>query len=327
VLIRLLRSRLIEDVLASAPIVVGLSGGRDSISLAAALSECCPSERLYFVHVNHGLSPFADEWSALCEQFALERGVRYACFRVAIESTGKGLEAAARDARWKIFRTEVPENAVLALAHHLEDQAETVLFRALRGTGVAGLGGMTRLSQKMGLQVWRPWLDQSRTDITDFAVLKQLQWVEDASNSETRFSRNYLRQIIWPLLKVRFPMIATTLGRLAEHASEASELLIERAFEDLALLREQGKPDVLKLKAFLDLSLPRQRNVLRYWLNEVGWPFPEQRTLFEWQRQLLRVNGASQTRLAYSAGVCVVQHGCLYRIAIQHLAQANSFLD
>lgn len=313
-LLACLRQRLTEDIPPRVPLYVGLSGGRDSMALADALAGMCPPERLAFIHVHHGLSPDAEAWAQRCAEFAQVRGVRLILHRVQVDPhSGKGLEAAARAARWQIFRQEVVAEGVLALAHHQGDQAETVLFRALRGTGITGLAGMARYSRSMGVPVWRPWLDQSREDITRYAQDRALHWVEDASNADQHYSRNFLRQTVFPLLRARFPSLGVTLGRLAEQAAEAHGLLAERAMEDLHELRVVDQPDALVLAGLCRLSAARQRNAVRYWLGEAGWPFPETRTLLAWQAQWQVARPDSQARLSYPGGVCRVVRGYLLR--------------
>lgn len=311
-LLHTLATRLSLEVQPTDPIAVALSGGRDSIVLADLLARLLPPERLHLVHVHHGLSPNADTWADFCASFAHARGLRIDIHRVQVgKALGKGLEAAARDARWAVL-VQYPSH-VLALGHHQDDQAETVLFRLLRGTGVQGLAGMARVCHRRGQTIWRPLLDYPKQVLANYADQQGLSWVEDESNRDTHYSRNYLRCAVLPVLHQRFPSATTAISRLAGHAAEASELLDERAQEDLAALLSAGEVDVIELSVFQKMSTARQRNVLRYWLRQAGWHPPETHTLDAWLVQINSAKPGQRICLAYSQGRCTVHRGRIYR--------------
>jgi tRNA(Ile)-lysidine synthase len=198
-------------------LAVGLSGGIDSVVLLHALHALQPKfgYRLSAVHVNHGISPNADGWERFCSAYCSELEVPLKVYRVKITKQRKGLEAAARDARREAL-SKLPVDAI-ALAHHLDDQAETVLFNLLRGAGIEGASGMaptTRLGKKVLI---RPLLHTSRADIAAYAAEHRLGWIEDESNADTALTRNFLRHRVGPLLESRFPRWRESLARAARH--------------------------------------------------------------------------------------------------------------
>lgn len=314
-LLQVLRSAVNEDLPADASVTVGFSGGRDSVVLLDALSHLLPSPRLSAIHVHHGISKHADQWATFCVQFAQQRGISCEIHRVAVCGTGEGLEAAARKARFSAFtKSAFP---IIALAHHQNDQAETVLFRLLRGTGVQGLAGMPKLRPNGagGHTLWRPLLNLPRQVLEDYAEINRLNWIEDDSNIDQSYTRNYLRHTVFPLVHKRFPAASQALGRMADHAEEAAALLEERAAEDLEMCTVgEIRGEALALEKLVGLSAIRQRNLLRFWLKEKGWQAPETRTLAEWQSQLETATEHSLLVLSYGPGECRSWRGLLYRV-------------
>jgi len=202
-------------------IAAGLSGGVDSVVLLHVLHGLAPvlGYRLSAIHVNHGLSANAGDWQRFCSAFCLELGIPFKAVRVKVQKQRGGLEAAAREARRAAF-TGVGADAI-ALAHHLDDQAETVLFNLLRGAGLAGASGMPvqgRLGRKLLL---RPLLDVPRSGIRAYAAEHRLGWIEDESNADEALTRNFIRRRVGPLLESRFPRWRESLARAARHFSGA----------------------------------------------------------------------------------------------------------
>lgn len=198
----------IDRVFSSADTVwVGFSGGVDSHVLLHALCESLNDkqrQKLAAVHVHHGLSEHADEWLTHCQTVCQDLGVRFVAHRVQLQ-TQASIEDAARNARYEAFQQTLGENDILLLAHHRGDQVETVLFRLLRGTGGKGLSGMP-MERKLGAsQLIRPFIDVSKGDILSYAKQHKLHWIQDESNLDTRFSRNFLRHKILPKLEEHFP--------------------------------------------------------------------------------------------------------------------------
>jgi len=252
---------------------VALSGGLDSTVLLhllvhASYQQALPPIRA--IHIHHGLQAAADSWPAHCQRLCDALGVNLQVIEVKV-AQGASLEQGARDARYAAFAHSLQAGEVLLTGQHREDQAETLLFRLLRGAGVRGLASMPQArALGQGLLV-RPLLDVPRRVLEAFAREQQLQWVEDPSNIDTRFSRNYLRHAVFPVLQQRWPQVAQNLARSAEHLHEAQGLLDELAVQDLAQASTPGGFDWLTLTS-LDLAVlrrlspARQRNALQYWL-------------------------------------------------------------
>ncbi|KAB0548400.1 tRNA lysidine(34) synthetase TilS [Pseudomonas argentinensis] len=252
---------------------VAFSGGLDSSVLLHVLAKAARHHELppiRAVHVHHGLQAAAEQWPAHCQRFCDEWGIALAIEPVQV-APGASLERAAREARFAAFASLMVPGEVLLLAQHQDDQAETLLYRLLRGAGVRGLGAMAH-SRRLGQgHAVRPLLDIPRKVLETYAASQGLGWVEDPSNSDSGFARNFLRQDILPRLAAHWPAASTVLARAAAHQAEAQELL-----EDLAALDLQrclGQLGVawltipcLDLPALRQLSDARQRNVLRHWL-------------------------------------------------------------
>jgi len=202
-------------------VAVGLSGGLDSVVLLHAMHGLAPQfgYKLFAVHVNHGLSPNAGDWQRFCSTFCLDLGVPFKAITVKVKRQKSGLEAAARTARRAAF-LKLRVDAI-ALAHHLDDQAETVLFNLLRGTGLAGASGMPvqgRLGRKLLL---RPLLGVPRRAIRAYAAEHRLGWIEDESNADESLTRNFIRRRVGPLLEEKFPRWRENLARAARHFASA----------------------------------------------------------------------------------------------------------
>jgi tRNA(Ile)-lysidine synthase len=203
-------------------VAVGLSGGLDSVALLRLLRDQAPRYgiRLSALHVNHGLSPNAGAWENFCQALCLEWGVPFKALKVSVRRQAHGLEAAAREARLAAFGKARAD--ALALAHHLDDQAETVLFNLLRGTGLAGASGMAVVGRLGRKRLLRPLLGVPRSAIRAYAARERLAWIEDESNADESLTRNFLRHRVGPLLETRFPRWRESLARAARHfAAEA----------------------------------------------------------------------------------------------------------
>ncbi|MFL6572259.1 MAG: tRNA lysidine(34) synthetase TilS [Burkholderiales bacterium] len=199
-------------------IALALSGGLDSVVLLHLLKH---HPGLSAVHVHHGLSPNADTWAAFCRKLCKHWAVPLSVFHVSVKKSGKGLEAAAREARYAAFAKVKAD--VVALAHHLDDQAETVLMNLLRGAGLRGAGGMRALARFDGKILARPLLEIPRKDLESYARLHGLEWIEDESNADETLTRNFLRRRVGPLLETRFPQWKRSLARAARRFSEKDD--------------------------------------------------------------------------------------------------------
>ncbi|MDD2885930.1 MAG: tRNA lysidine(34) synthetase TilS [Dechloromonas sp.] len=297
---------LATHLTASTPVVLGLSGGCDSVTLLHLLHQLLPAGLLRACHIHHGLSAHADDWAAFCAQTCAQLRVPLNIHRVTVDrDSGLGLEAAARQARYAIFARE---QGCLLLAQHADDQAETVLFNLLRGTGLTGAAGMLPARCQGPLRILRPLLNVSRAEIEVYARQQALRWVDDESNEDTRFSRNFLRRDILPQLSQRFPAAVASLTQAAAHFAEAGDLLDELAGADWGRL---AVGDCVPIPALRTLSLARLKNLLRYRLRQLAWRVPVRRRLEEFCRQLQAAGTDRHPELQLLDGVMRVQAGAL----------------
>ena len=279
-------------------IVLGLSGGMDSVVLLHLLHNLAPrfEWRLSALHVHHGISRNADAWAnfcaELCARYAIPLHVEHV--DIALLRDVHGIEAAARKLRHAAFAKQFCD--FVALAQHADDQAETLLLQLLRGAGVKGAAAMPLVKPASAHMhaTLRPLLDISRGTLLEYAQQHSLQWVEDESNADDSYPRNFLRHRVLPLLEQKFPAYRKTLARGVQHFAEAGELLDELAQQDAQGWVVDTPLDVSLLRA---LSHSRGKNLLRYYLHRCGAPMPQGVQLDDMLRQLC---GARQ-----DAAVCV----------------------
>lgn len=284
--------------------VIAYSGGIDSTVLLHSVIDV--NRRLptplpiTALHIHHQLSPNADYWQQQCATVAQTLGVEFVTQRVAVKLQGSGIEAAARDARYTVFEQYLQTGDVLLFGHHQQDQSETLLLRLFRGAGVRGLQAMP-VSRALGDgELWRPLLAATKAEIASYAQHHQLQWIDDESNTDDGYDRNFLRHRILPLLRSRWSALDEQLVKTTARMGEANQLLNEVAEADLALLDSQ----VARLGFSIDfnairlLSAARKNNTLRYWCESVGYPVPTADALFEIDKQLF-------SRSALLSSACV----------------------
>lgn len=259
--------------------VIAFSGGLDSTVLLHALAELRKNDPRYgntpvlAIHIDHGLQSESHQWRDACELTAADYEIEFRSLRVTVAmDSGKGTEASARDARYAALHAELHSEDWLLSAHHRDDQAETLLLNLIRGSGPAGVAGIGNVRRFGPGWLVRPMLNVDRKDILQYATLGGLRWVEDPSNTDHRFDRNFLRHEILPRLASRWPDIAVRLQRSAGHAGEASQLLIDLAEIDLKGLGSRSAR--LPIDGLAALSKARQRNVIRYALRDRGLSTP-----------------------------------------------------
>ena len=258
-------------------LVAGLSGGVDSVvllDLARRLSKKLCFE-LAALHVNHQINPAAGRWAAFCRAICRQHGIPLRVVRVTVPR-GNSLEAAARAARYRVFAA-LPTQFI-ALAHNLDDQAETVLLQLLRGAGVKGLSAMPVMRNS----ILRPLLEIPRTAIEAYARSRKLKWIEDDSNADVYYDRNFLRHRVLPVIAERYPAYRKTLLRASRNLAEAAQLLDQLAVADAQ--DEAGGLDVAVLRR---LSAARAKNALRHFLARHGVMMPSAARLDECLRQAL----------------------------------------
>ena len=263
---------------------VALSGGLDSTVLLHLLS--AEGEPVSAVHVHHGLSPNADDWADHCAELADSLGVPLVTRQVVVD-TAAGVEAGARDARYGEFHHLLEPGDQLLLAHHGDDQVETFFLRLLRGAGPQGLSGM-RSARPLGQgTLLRPLLGVARSDLEAYAREHELSWIEDESNRDPRFDRNYLRARVLPLLSERWPL-RQRVQRAARNLEESAVLLQELAESDLRDCRRRPERlgESVALEGFIALRPERRRNLLRSWAESLGGVWPSAPQLAELEQQL-----------------------------------------
>jgi len=267
---------------------VGFSGGLDSSVLLHALSAVRDrlGAPLAAVHVDHGLQEGSGEWARHCREQCERLRIPLTSLAVnATPATGESPEAAARAARYAAIAAAIGPRAMLLTAHHLDDQAETLLLQLLRGAGVEGLAAMPAVREWHGGWHARPLLGWRREELQGWALARGLHWVEDPSNAETRADRNYLRHHIVPALGARWPAAVENIARSAALCAGAAQILERQAERDLRPNRSADRR--LRMEGLRDLPLPRARNALRLWLREQGAPSLSLRRLDDALHQLL----------------------------------------
>jgi tRNA(Ile)-lysidine synthase len=281
----------IEAKIAALPngaLCVAFSGGIDSTVLLHRLT-ASPVARvrgLRAIHVDHGLHDDSARWAAHCVDIANALGVPIDVVRVEVKhGLGTGPEDAARRARFDVFEHRLHDDEFVVLAHHADDQAETVLLKLLRGAGPEGLGGMRALRPFANGYLWRPLLDVPKSALSAYAHQHNLRWIEDPSNADTRLRRNFIRHDILPRLAQRWPDVSVALSHSAEWARAVSDHIEDEARAALQHMRGDN-PATLRWESWLALSDALRDAVLRLWLRGLNLPQPAFFHVVEIERQL-----------------------------------------
>jgi len=266
---------------------VALSGGVDSVVLLHLLHQLQKTHHftLKASHVHHGLSKNADKWVKFCEKLCAKLSISLDVYYIQLpQKKSLGIEGEARRLRYeKLLQTKTD---LVVLAHHEDDQAETFLLQLIRGAGVKGLSSMAHFDDSRRL--WRPLLNASRINIESYAKKHKLKWIEDESNQNTDFDRNFIRSKVLPILKNRFSHIIKVISRSSSHLAESQHLLDELAKIDFKnSLKSCSYKHKLQVKTLEKLSLSRAKNVLRYWLEFNDQLMPSKDLLDECLRQVL----------------------------------------
>ncbi len=297
---------------------VGLSGGVDSVVLLHLLARISQEFRLHLsaVHIHHGISTNADAWADACCRICRQLDIPLQIHTVNLDPASKsGLEATARNARYAIFRKLDAD--FIALAHHRDDQAETVFLQLLRGAGVKGLSAMPTLRRDAGGPAYlRPLLDIDRSAILDWAVQNKLSWVEDESNQDTRFTRNFLRLSVLPLLQRHYSGWRTAIARTAGHMAEAAGLLDQLAELDAQTGIDENRLDCRYLAS---LNSARARNLLRYYFAQRQLPMPGQLRLSDMLDQL--IGAADDACIAIDHGDACLRRYRGYAYLLRQMAE------
>jgi len=312
-------------------IAVALSGGVDSVVLLHALARVQPSQAVIALHVNHGLSPHANQWQQQCKLLCQSLSIHFKAIKVNVNDEGRGIEAAAREARLTAFARAVDKDTLLLTGHHLADQAETFLHRLCRGTGLQGLQGMFSSRPFHGIQgdgahlgssilsfadqtqprsisktkqcmLVRPLLNVPKQPIVDYAKTHSLHYVNDESNTDTRFTRNFLRQVIMGQLKQKWPQVEKNIARTISHIQDSQTLLDSYLHADFMTLNPLKIlfGHSIQIDALQAMPAIKQAHVVRYWLGRIDYPMPSQAQLHEVQKLLLaKMDACPEVRTHY----------------------------
>ncbi|MES2561473.1 MAG: tRNA lysidine(34) synthetase TilS [Pseudomonadota bacterium] len=301
-----LRARLQSVLQRGDRLLLGLSGGIDSVVMLDVLAKLAVSLdiKLNALHVNHQLSAHAAAWAQFCRIRCADLGVRLRVVKVEV-TRGNSVERAARDARYAALRACAADWIVLA--HNADDQAETVLLQLFRGAGVKGLAAMPFIASNSSPGVrgrataplLRPLLDVPRAQIEQYAAANNLQWIDDESNTDTAYTRNWLRRDLLPRLAHRVPGYRATLTRAASNFGEAAELLDALACIDVGVAPLSGRFTLAHLR---QLTPARAKNLLRFVIAEHGWAMPDADSLNEALRQTL--SASADARVCVNLGEC-----------------------
>lgn len=263
--------------LSSKNIYIAYSGGIDShVLLHLYASDEQLKTQITAVYINHGLQKQAESWAKHCESVCDNVGVKFLSITVnATAKPGESPEEAARNARYEALKPLLGKDDVLLLAQHSEDQLETVLLQLFRGSGLKGLSGMPESIAFGCGKLVRPLLDISKADIIEYAKAHELDWIEDPSNQQSDYDRNFLRNDIIPLLKQRWSSLDKTVSRSAKHCANAQVLLADLA-DDLLTTVINHSDNTLCLNRLQSYSLLQQRLIIRQWFQHLGLKMPSQ---------------------------------------------------
>lgn len=279
-------------------VLLAFSGGVDSTLLGHALIRARGRlGSLRFAHVDHGLQPGSAAWSKRCARLARSWRVPFVSLRADIpRKPGDSPEARARATRYELLAGAMQPGEVLVTAQHRDDQVETLLLQLLRGAGVAGLAAMPAIAPFGAGRIARPLLDVSRAEIEHAARAAKLNWIVDPTNTDTRYSRNFLRHRVMPVLREHWPGADRVLARTAAHMAEAATLLDERAAQDLAAAADGRGLSVATLRA---LPAARRRNALRSFIRLQGAELPDSSRFREISGPLLAARADAQPEVSW----------------------------
>ena len=279
-------------------LLVAFSGGLDSTVLLHQLTllrQRRPALQLRAMHVHHGLSPYADSWAQHCRAMCAAWQVELDVVAISVDGRDSGIEGAARAGRYQAFRQGLRPGEVLLTAQHLDDQCETLLLALKRGSGPAGLAAMPVSLMSGGHRLLRPLLSCPRAQLESWAEAHQLRWIEDESNQDTRYDRNFLRQRVLPLLNARWPHFAEAVARSAALCGEQEQLLDELLAESLdALIQPDG---ALSIENFAVLSEARRAALLRRWIARCGGKMPSREAIARLLQEVIAARDDAAPRL------------------------------
>lgn len=251
-------------------IYIGFSGGVDSTVLLHLLSTVISKSRLTAVYINHNMQNEAEKWGLHCKKVCSELGIKFITKSVKVMNNNQGLESSMREARYIALKQLLGPNDILAMAHHQDDQIETILLRLFRGSGPKGLTGMKETSSLYGVDIFRPLLNFDKSSIISYAKRNNLEWIEDPSNTQTNFDRNFIRSSILPSLRDRWPAVNNNITRASKHCFETQNHLDKELTKLTTKIITNNKIEIKSLKEQNPFS---QKYILRTWINNnLGYP-------------------------------------------------------
>ena len=296
---------MLADLNANTRINIAFSGGIDSTVLLYAVSQLCNTSKrsIRAIHINHQLHADAQEWEQHCMRQCERLGIDYLSVNVDITPhRANGIEGAARQVRYQAFMNTLDENDVLLMAHHADDQIETVLLQLFRGTGLHGLAGCAPSRQLGAAKLIRPFIHISRQEIEEYANEKALSWLEDPSNNSTVHDRNYLRHKVIPMLHSRWEGLRDVIGRTSQWQKESIEIMESVAVEDIGSHIVGAS---LPLTQVATLGDARLKNVLRWWIRANGFLVPSAEVQQRIVQDVVRSRGDCEA--------CIQWQGCEIR--------------
>lgn len=274
--------------------VVAYSGGVDS-QVLLHLASTCADAPVVAVHCHHGVSEFADDWVSHCQEQAKVLGVELHVVNLDLGGVQSNFESIARDKRYEAIQSFMTDKSVLLTGHHMNDQAETMLMRLLRGSGIDGLSSIAPIRELNGYTVLRPLLGLAKTDLIQYAKQEGITWVEDESNQSSDYDRNFIRNEVLPLIEKRWPGAAKSIAMSAGHCQDAKDELLRVTEEDYQEVVSSRKENALNLQALKRFSQPRRARVLRYWIELNGRVAPGKSCLEFMDRVLIGTGNNTST--------------------------------
>lgn len=289
-----------------AQLAVAFSGGLDSTVLLHATIKAHGKKNVYAFHVHHGIQKEADQWQAHCKAVAKKFGCHFDTRNVKLNKQSN-IESQARNLRYEALTQMCEAHKIqdLLLAHHLDDQAETVLIQLMRGAGLPGLSAMPQVKSNELIHLWRPFLNMRRKDLESYAEEHELTWIEDPSNQDESYRRNAVRKSILPSLEKFQKGAIENLARSAKHLGEAQGLLNQLADIDLGLIETKEGLSKTNLIRLYKTSQPRATNALRRWLSKNGLAYPSEERLTAWWSELTQARLDAQ--LQWDHDQCVIR--------------------
>lgn len=285
-----------EKLSSYSAITVGLSGGVDSVVMLHLLHKLSRVNKFYLdaIHVNHGLSANAADWESFCKSLCDKLAIPLKIYQCKItKSGGESLENNARKARYQFLLSS--NNSIIALAHHQDDQAETIISQMLRGSNLHNIAGMKPISYKQDKLIWRPLYAFNKTIIQQYATAHQLEFIDDESNYQQKYLRNFVRHKLIPdIIKWDANVVHKILG-VGQQLQQVTALIDQLAIDDFN--QTSDTQNSLYVDKFVQLSLPRQANLISYFIKLHNLALPSTKQTQEFCHQVQTSKWDKQPKL------------------------------